>query len=898
MTDKRFQANIITKTKVDPTSNLEEGAAPGVWSLSEAEKYTKAGVWPTAGNVPVDVNDVFSTYLYAGNSTANAIENGLALGQSYGSGGVSTERSKKSAMFVNGDADFGYGTGDFTIELWVWINKHKDFTEIWDQRTATQSGTTASPIIYSDSTGTVYFYHSGSNRITSSSGDISEGAWTHIALTRNGGSTKLFVDGTQVGSTYSDSTTYLTPASDWSIGGSLEQSQYNIDGYFSNARVVKGTAVYTSNFTVPTSELTDITNTVLLTAQGTTPFVDNSSSSHTVTANAEAKASTFGPFDAATAGDGGLLWLKNRTTGGSSYEHSFIDSVRGVDQWLTSNSSGAEVGISSWNISFNAAGWSLDVNNSYANDGSSDYVSWAFKQHSKFFTIVEYTGTGSAQNISHDLGSVPGMIITKRTDASENWLTYHRGLDATAPEDKYVMLNKTNAVQDASTIWNDTAPTSTQFTVGSGNTNTSGGTYIAYLFAHHDGDGTFGPDGDQDIIKCGTYSGTGALQEIDLGFEAQWVMLKRIDSTGNWFVFDQMRGLVANPVTGSIPTGDKDAALRANTSAAEQVDTWGIDPSPNGFAVRGNNVSVNGSDYIYVAIRRGPLSVPTVGTDVFFMDVDGNSGDPGFRAIDQVDFSFIRRPDTVESNRASNRLSYSRFIATDSSAAEDSSNSNYLFDYSSGWGAWTSLNSGYQAWMWKRAPKYFDIVTHDGTGGAITLNHNLTIAPEMIWTKSRTDAENWQVWHKDVTGNLELDNSSAANTGSIRVDNVTATSFRLKGFNTGNGSGQTYVSYIFGTAPGVSKVGSFSHTNGTAQDIDCGFTNGARFVLLKRYDSTGSWVVFDTVRGITSGNDPFFKLDDTTVQDSSNDVIEPLAAGFTVASGFLATGNFLFYAIA
>ena len=895
MTDKRFQANIITKTKVDPTSNLESGAAPGVWSLSEAEQYRKAGVWPTAGNTVVDVNDVFSTYLYKGNSAANAIENGLALGQSYGSGGVSTWRSGKSAMFVNGDADFGYGTGDFTIELWVWINKHKNWNEIWDQRTATQSGSTASPIIYSDSSGIVYFYHSGNNRITSSSGAISEGAWTHVALTRNGGSTKLFIDGTQVGSTYSDSTNYVAPASDWSIGGSLEQSQYNIDGYFSNARVVKGTAVYINNFTVPTSELTDITNTVLLTAQGTTPFVDNSSSSHTVTANAEAKASTFGPFDAATAGDGGLLWLKNRTTGGSGYEHSFIDSVRGVDQWLTSNSTGAQVGISGWNISFNAAGWSLDVNNSYANDGSSEYVSWAFKKQPKFFDCVTYTGNGTSQTISHSLNSTVGMIIVKDLSSS-NWSVYHRSLGAT----QVTFLNLSNAAFTSGIDnWNSTEPTTTAFSVGASSaTNTSGNSYVAYLFAHNDGDGTFGPDGDADIIKCGTYSGTGALQEIDLGFEAQWVMLKRTDSTGNWFVFDQTRGLVANPVTGSTPTGDQDSALRADTSAAEQIDTWGIDPSPNGFAVRGNNVSVSGSTYIYVAIRRGSLITPTVGTDVFFMDVDGNSGDPAFRTIDQVDFSFIRRPDTVESNRASNRLSYSRFIATDSSAAEDSSNSNYQYDYSSGWGGWPSLGSGYQAWMWKRAPKHFDIVTHDGTGGAITLNHNLTIAPEMIWTKSRTDAENWQVWHTDVTGNLELDNNSAANTGSIRVDNVTATSFRYTGFNTSNGSGQTYVSYIFGTAPGVSKVGSFSHTNGTAQDIDCGFTNGARFVLLKRYDAAGSWVVFDTIRGITSGNDPFFKLDATSVQDSSNDVIEPLAAGFTVASGFLATGNFLFYAIA
>ena len=94
-------------------------------------------------------------------------------------------------------------------------------------------------------------------------------------------------------------------------------------------------------------------------------------------------------------------------------------------------------------------------------------------------------------------------------------------------------------------------------------------------------------------------------------------------------------------------------------------------------------------------------------------------------------------------------------------------------------------------------------------------------------------------------------------------------------------------------------MGSFSHTNGSTTDVDCGFTGDTpSFVLLKRYNTTGSWVVFDSARGIVAGNDPFLKLDTTDAETTGNDVIDPLSGGFQVASGFLATGDWIFYAIA
>ena len=104
------------------------------------------------------------------------------------------------------------------------------------------------------------------------------------------------------------------------------------------------------------------------------------------------------------------------------------------------------------------------------------------------------------------------------------------------------------------------------------------------------------------------------------------------------------------------------------------------------------------------------------------------------------------------------------------------------------------------------------------------------------------------------------------------------------------------VAYLFATLAGVSKVGSFAHTQGTATNVDCGFANGARFVLWKRTDGSDGWQTYDSVRGIVAGPDPFIQLNSNSVE-LTEDLIDPLAAGFSVASG-KTSGNYIFLAIA
>jgi len=114
-----------------------------------------------------------------------------------------------------------------------------------------------------------------------------------------------------------------------------------------------------------------------------------------------------------------------------------------------------------------------------------------------------------------------------------------------------------------------------------------------------------------------------------------------------------------------------------------------------------------------------------------------------------------------------------------------------------------------------------------------------------------------------------------------------------------NDSGETYIAYLFASSD-VSKVGSYTGT-GSDQTIDCGFTNGARFVLAKRSSTSGIWGVFDTARGIVAGNDPLLRLNATNAE-SSSDYIDPHSSGFTwpgEGGGFNTSGiTYIFYAIA
>ena len=171
------------------------------------------------------------------------------------------------------------------------------------------------------------------------------------------------------------------------------------------------------------------------------------------------------------------------------------------------------------------------------------------------------------------------MIIVKCTSTgSTNWSTWHRGAGGT------LWLNSINADsangggQATSGIVYNPGSNTSAFTVdGGANVNQSGRTYVAYIFAHHDGDGEFGPDSDQDVIECGSYTGNGNSNgtEVNLGFEPQWLLIKCTSHTGSWQLVDAIRGVASY---------GNDKSLRTDATNTESTANY-FRFTPTGFAL-------------------------------------------------------------------------------------------------------------------------------------------------------------------------------------------------------------------------------------------------------------------------------------------------------------------------
>jgi hypothetical protein len=305
-----------------------------------------------------------------------------------------------------------------------------------------------------------------------------------------------------------------------------------------------------------------------------------------------------------------------------------------------------------------------------------------------------------------------------------------------------------------------------------------------------------------------------------------------------------------------------------------------------------------------MAIRAPMMKEPEAGTDVFAIaDSMSGSTQPAFNSPFPVDMGFQKRPAYSQTISIGARLTGSKHLYTDTTAAEVNE-VEYVWDFNDGWGGWTVTNSDYMSWMFKRAKGFFDVVAYTGHNSNATKSHSLGAVPEMVLVKNRiTTNYSWAVYHKDSSGQLALDlNSAASSSADNRFSNLTSTSFDINvNNNQVNEATYTYIAYLFATLDGVSKVGSYTGTGATL-NIDCGFSAGARFVLIKRTDAVGYWQMYDTARGITTGNDPYLNLDTNGGEQGSTDYIDPYSAGFTLTPSFnsvnTAAATYIFLAIA
>ena len=865
-------------------------------------------------------------------------------------------------------------------------------------------------------------------------------------------------------------------------------------------------------------------------AGGGTTYIDDVFSTYLYTGNQTAGHTITNGID--LAGDGGMVWIKSRT---SQSVNEVVDSARGVGHLLVTNYNAAQGGSTSAEVDqFNSDGFRLAYRSAGGNANNVDYTSWTFRKQKGFFDIVTYTGTGSARTIAHSLGSMPGMIIIKNLDSTEDWRVYHRSTGGT----QSLLLNNTDAAGSHASVFNNTDPTASVFTVGTSDaTNKNGDDFVAYVFAggastatgasscsfngtsglnvaastgisfgtgpfcvegwvyvdslnpsggygrffqldgpsgnsdaknlqvtlrpsdntlhawsydgnvnvsisgsvslkngwHHiavvrdsnnlitqyvDGtpDGTaanittdfspnggsprpaighypaasgytfdgkisnlrvtvgepvyttgfkpstepltttsqvtsssnvkllccnvisnatgstvtpgaisnngtnpvaygnnpfddpagfkFGEEGDQNIVKCGSYVGNGSTNgpEIYLGWEPQWILIKRSSGSENWMMFDAMRGMTTQ--------AQNDMDLRPDLSNTEGDTRDYIDITPTGFKQVNTQYMMNGNGdtYVYMAIRRsdGYVGKPAeAGTDVFsFTTGRTDNVKPTFTTGFPVDLNLYRPTTTTSSWVTGARLIGKSILYTDSSGTEQTTSS-YEWNWNTGMGNWTGNQSAYKSWNWKRHAG-FDVVTWSGDGvSGRQMPHSMGKTPEMIWVKRRNSNDDWTVYHYGQNGGinpeqyrLRLNEQVMNYTGTSYWNNTapTSTHFTLGNDGTVNSGGTTrYIGFLFASVEGISKVGYYDGQN-SELTITTGFQ--PRFLILKRVSAQSDWHVLDAARGWGAGDDNYMALNSTQAQAPHN-IGAPTSTGFTLtvtAEYNGAGGKYIYYA--
>jgi hypothetical protein len=600
------------------------------------------------------------------------------------------------------------------------------------------------------------------------------------------------------------------------------------------------------------------------------------------------------------ATDGGLLWCKNRTTGATP--HYLFDTARNFSYTNASSldtaSTAAQASQGTNYAKPETTGFSFGdgAGATSPNKSGDAFVSWTWRKQPKYFDIQTWTGNGANRTIAHSLGSVPGSIWVKRTDTTGAWQVYHRSLANT----EYLVLNTNAAKATGTTRWNSTTPTSTVFSIGTDVTvNASAGTYVAYIFAHNAGG--FGLAGTDNVISCGTFTtDASGNASVNLGYEPQFWLYKPTIAARSWTIYDVMRGWSQTNI----------ANLNPNLTDAEGGGTATLFyPTATGFDCVGGGLDAS-TEHIYITIRRGPMKVPTLGTSVFSPNAYAGTSSAQTQTTNFPVDLMIDSLRSVGGKYVIDRLrGSSRSLQTEATDAEDSllnigldSNTGVKFLASQLNGS----GSNFILWSFRRAPSFFDEVCYTATASTNRrITHNLKVAPELIINKQRSVVSGWQCYSAAYGINyyFSLNANAAANNlaNAWGTSAPTSTDFGIDetSFLT---NGATQVTYLFATCAGVSKVGSYTGT-GTTQTINCGFTAGSRFIMIKRTDSTGDWYVWDSARGIIAGNDPYLLLNSTAAEVTGTDYVDTAATGFELSSTAPAAlnangGTYIFLAIA
>ena len=546
-----------------------------------------------------------------------------------------------------------------------------------------------------------------------------------------GGNDLLLLDNASSGF----SSTTLTFTNDKAFDSADGTEMSTIDKVFKQGDKVVGKGTQDQNFAAYVATETDCFSTTTYTGNGvvtdTPTGIDNTGKS--------------------------LVWVKQRMPN-SNVMHVLVDTERGATNVLSSSSTDQQYAMGNTITEFNKDGFQRSTNN-IVNGSSQNYVAWNFRGAPGFFDVVtSKINDGSVDTIvPHSLNEVPGCIITKSTTRGDAWFIWHKSLG----NDSRLHLNATSAQKPSVGWWKNI--TNQSFTIGADNaTSSTGNEFAAYLFADTPG-----------LIKCGSYDGTGSDNNfVECGFTPGWVMIKNTDSNSSWEIIDTKRGLSASA----------DPYLRADSASAENTLNF-ITPAAKGFNAMGvfDGINKSGDKYIYVAIAESaqagqfPPNRKAFSTTTY----TGNMANQAIKTgIDNTNKSLIWFKDRstgnyhhlIDTERGDNHGLYSNDTSKQSDPGYEiinfTSNGCKLFDYSGAGVNASGLN--YVAWNFRAAPKFFDVVTYEGSGTAREVPHSLGSAPGMIIVKKTNLTGPWMVYHESLgaTQAIQLDGAWAAGPGS------------------------------------------------------------------------------------------------------------------------------------
>lgn len=646
-----------------------------------------------------------------------------------------------------------------------------------------------------------------------------------------------------------------------------------------------------------------------------------------------------------------LAILRSRLSSGSIYGTRFYDSTRKSSDLsfynLATDSNGAE------GVPYPYSGQTLLRLPNGLYDRSEHTLSFIFAKASKFFDIVKYTGDGTqSRYINHSLGTNVGLILIKAVNDTQWWVAGAADMPGNAALSTDMFGSPlSGATYDSSGFTTSNfrngggvqiQANTTNFRVGSHNAINAGTetsvdrvnklniTYVAYVFA---------TDQSSDSkIKCGTYFSTAgeSVRKITTGWKPRFILVKS-QEVSSWAIFDTQIGSFTAPAATTNPsflffgtTYSEAESYAAYSSTRIRVVHDGFELETNGTIL---NTSSSGTKLFYMAIKDESAPVnPTSGYEVFQPSVytGNNTSRRELTTYINPDVVLIRQRTSTASAgfvMGIRNMGTANFFTGDAGTAQTSrlTNLNAPTTYYNGAGTTASFGNAFSVQnriilnnnadvntnttgsnhiclAFAKKYGFMDSLFYTGTGTTQNIKHSLGVVPELIITKATTNlTEAFNVAILNPSQNYADVLSEIGQPQAVSGwFNATATTFSTS--NLGNNTDLFYHAWLFASCPGVSKVGVYTGNGTDGRIIDCGFSNGARFILIKPLSGTGDWLFFDSARGIISGNDPRIDNNSLSAEVTSTDYVDPSSTGFIVNSTFSTTNTngtpYFFLAIA